>query len=179
MAIYQIYWRTTNQNSQGGVLFGVQDIDKAKVTMRLPGFHERIYWGYDVLNHFMVKHAVLPKTSGKAWIYGANSNVKVENGRIDAETAEKLFGIDVAWSGNTATFSMGDGTLTFTEGQKNYDANGTAVATDTVVLSNGYFDIESLCGIFGKVYKETEKSYIIMHNTEAVDVYQNMIESFI
>lgn len=175
----QIYWRTTNQDAQGGVFMGVQDVDKVKVSMRLPSFHERVFWGYDALDDFMVNHVVLPKTSGKAWVYGGYANVKTNADGFDAETAEKVFGVQAEQSGNTVVLKLGDGKITFTDGKNAYDINGVSVETEKAALNGGYMDAEILCGIFGKVYKETEKAHIIMHDAEAVDVYQDMIENFI
>ena len=44
--------------------------------------------------------------------------------------------------------------------------------------SNWSYNRKTLAEIFGKFYTETDNSHVIMHNAEAVDVYQNMIETF-
>ncbi len=171
-----IYYRTAEAN-RGGVIFGSQDLSVAKIAKRMPGLHYRKLIGYDMAWQ-MEKYSVLPKTDGMAYVYGEYPDVKVADGRADVTTAAKVFGVTAETSGGTVVLRLGEGKVTFTEGSASYDVNGETRTADRAVLSGGYLDIKTLADIYGKHFKETENSFLIMQTADLVDRYQNMIETF-
>ncbi len=167
-----LYWRTSNMKGYGGIIFGSLDLNMVKPLKRMPELHYRNFKGYDLLATTAQGICVLPKADGSAWIYGDYYDVKVENGRIDADTASKVFGVTV----NGTVLTLGDSKVTFTEGSNSYSVNGEAKTASNAAMQNGYFDLKTLCEIYGKVFRESETSYSVLENAPLVDNYQEMID---
>ncbi len=172
----EIYWRTSNYSGYGGIIFGTQELEKIKTLKRMPEFHYRTLTGTNVLEHLGYEHCVLPKQDGSAYLYNDYIDVKVSDGRIDADTAEKVFGVEITKSGSTAVLAMGNGKVTLTEGSTSIDVNGTAVTAERAALQGGMFDIKALCSVYGKVFRETDKSYSVLDGAEAIDTFQSMYD---
>ncbi len=171
-----LIWRTANAEGYGGQIFGAQKLEYVKSLKRYPELRERTFIGYDVLATTAQNHSVLPKTDGKAWIYGDFYDVKVADGRVDVATAEKMFGVAAQKNGSGVTLCLGDGKVTFTEGSTSYDVNGAAKIAERAVYANGYLDIKTLCEIYGRAFREADNSYSILDKAESVDKFQKMID---
>ncbi len=150
----------------------VYAIDKAKLrtTKRFEEVHERTFRGATSCETGS-KQVVLPKTSGNASIYGQIENITVSNGMYAPETVAKVFGATASVSGSKATFTLGNATVTFTEGAKSVDVNGTAVVFDNTVMSGGYLDIKACAEAFGKNITEAENAYVLWYGAPLVEQY--------
>ena len=126
----------------------------------------------------MQKYSVLPKTDGMAYVYGEYPTVSIEDGRADVATVEKVFGVNAEVNGLSVVLRMGEGKVTFTEGSDSYDVNGETRTAERPVLIGGKLDIKTMASVYGKYFKETTNSFLIMQNAELVERYQNMIETF-
>jgi len=160
----------------GGIIFGSLDLSLVKPLKRMPELHYRNFKGYNLMSTTAQGICVLPKADGSAWIYGDYYDVKVENGRIDADAASKVFGVNVETSGASAVFTLGDSKVSFGEGSASYTVNGESKNASAAVMQNGKFDLKTLCEIYGKVFRESETSYSILENAPLVDNYQEMID---
>ncbi len=105
--------------------------------------------------------AYLPKTSGGAFILGNNAEIVVENGMYDAETICKVFGATVVKDSSAVTFTIGDGTVKFTEGSNYYTVNGVRKAYSEVCMRNGYLNIGACGEAFGKKVDDVDGMYVI------------------
>ena len=174
-----LYWKMDSLQGPGIKQIGVQDISKMKTLKRLPEMHFRHLLGFDPVETVAQKQCVVSKTKGISWIYGDYFTSDAENGRVDLETAKKIFGAKVSVSGTTVTFAVGGGSAVFTDGSSAYKVNGTSKTASRVVLSGGYIDLKVLCEVFGKVFRETEGSYCVMSGTEIMDIYQKIIDELV
>ena len=103
----------------------------------------------------------LPETSGSASVFGNSVNITVNNGMYDAETIGRVFGASVAKDGSTVTFTIGSGTVVFTEGSKNYVLSGETKSFDSVCMKNGYINIEACAKAFGRQLDKIDGMYVI------------------
>ena len=174
-----LIWRTSNASGYGGQYFGAQKVDKIKTLKRMPALQYRTFIGYAVSATTALDHCVLPKSDGRAWLYGDYYDVKVSDGRCELAVVERMFGVTAVMSGKTVTLTLADGKVTFTEGIQNYDVNGETRTADRVVYSDGYLDIKTLSEIFGRVFRETENSYSVLDKAESVERYQKQIDNLV
>jgi len=173
-----IYWRTSSAyDGHPGTNFGSVQMDKIKPLKRMPSLHDRYFVGFDPINDGATEYAILPQDGGMAWIYGRYGQTELVDGRCSIETAETLFGIDVRMVDDSAVVSLGDGKAVFTDGADLYTLNGEIMRGESAVLTNGYFDLQALCGIFGKEFQKSDGIYIIGENKGSVEQYQVMYES--
>ncbi len=181
MRIYDgiLYYKVDALDGYGLKQVGSQDLSKIKSLKRLPQYHFIYYLGHDVATNLADKHCVISKDKGSAWYYGIYSVSSVKDGRADLGTIENTFGVTAVRSGNKVTLKMGDGKVTFTEGSKEYDNNGTAGSAEREILKDGYLDLETLSGIYGKVFREAENSYVILDNAEAVQQFQTSVDNMV
>ena len=173
----QLYWRTTNYAGYGGIIYGVQDIDKAKVLMRMPELHYRKLFSIDSIKHLGYEHVVLPKADGEAFIYGDYYHANVSDGRTDLDTVKKAFGVEVTKTGSTVTLSLGGSKVTFTEGSTSYVVNDETRTAERAVYQGGMLDIKVLAETYGKVFRETEDSYCLMFKAELIEKHQTLIDN--
>ena len=68
-------------------------------------------------------------------------------------------------------FTLGNATVTFTEGAKSVDVNGTAVVFDEAPMNSGYLDITACGTVFGKNITDAENTYVIWYGEPLVDQY--------
>ena len=174
-----LYWMVHSLQGPGLKMMGVQDIDKMKSVKRMPEMHFRHLLGFDPVENAAQRQCVVSKTKGIAWIYGDYYTAQAADGRVDLETAEKIFGVTSTVSGSTVTFALGGGKAVFTEGSVSYTVNGTSKTASRAVVSNGYVDLKVLCEVFGKVFRETDSSYCVMNKAEVMDIYQEMIDELV
>ncbi len=175
----QLYWTVHSLQGPGLKMMGVQEIDKMKSVKRMPEMHFRHLLGFDPVENAAQRQCVVSKTKGIAWIYGDYYTAQVEDGRVDLGTAEKIFGITSTVSGSTVTLKLGGGSVVLTNGSTSYKVNGTNKTASRAVASSGYVDLEVLCEVFGKVFRETEGSYCIMNKVEVMDIYQELIDELV
>jgi len=174
-----LYWKIHSLQGPGSKMIGVQDIGKMKSVKRLPEMHFRYLLGYDPVEHSAQRLCVVSKTKDITWVYGDYYKSEVKDGRIDTETAARIFGATATVSGSTTTFVIGGGTVVFTEGSASYVVNNVSKTASRSVLSGGYIDLKLLCEVFGRVLRETDNSYCIMNKAEIVDMYQEMIDELV
>lgn len=175
----RLYLQVSNYENEGaaGVVMAVQDIDKIKPLKRFPEAHYRMHIGFNLKQDIAKDHCVLPKTDGSAWIFGDYHDVKVKDGRADIETMAKAVSADFKKVSNGVEFTLGKTVVKFKNNATSYEINGETVSVEKVILKDGYLDIETLCNIFGKVYRETDSSYCILDKAPATDFYQAQIDN--
>lgn len=175
----KLYWKMNSLQGPSLRLIGVQDIGKMKSVKRLPEMHFRYLLGFDLVETLAQRQCVVSKTKGISWIYGDYYVSEVSDGRIDQETAEKIFGVTSSVSGSTVTLTLGGGKAVFTEGSASYKVGNSSKTASRAVVSNGYIDLKVLCEVFGKVFRESDGAYSVMDKTEVVDMYQEMIDELV
>ncbi len=153
------------------------DLDKLadKTLMRFTEPHKTVpdYVDlYDVVDN----QCVLPKTTGDAMIYGQVVPVKVKDGMVEAEVVAQAFSTHLTVSGNTATLSIGDGKVVFTDGVSGYSINGVAIEGSEIGYLDGYMNVSVCAEIFNKVLTETDNSYVITRS-EISDLYISGLEN--
>ncbi len=172
----QLYWKIDSLDGPGRPQMGVQDLSKVKTVKRLPQLHFRYLLGQEPIAYTAQKHCVISKNDGRAWVYGSYCDADVKDGRMNLGLAESIFGVTAVKSGNSVTLTMGDGKVTFVEGSREYDNNGVKVTAEREVFVNGYLDIKTLSEIYGKNFRETEGSYVILDGAGMVAPYQEGID---
>ena len=108
--------------------------------------------------------------------YSNYLKAKVKDGMADVDIMANVFSVNATKTSNGVEFRMGDSVVKFTNNSNSYVINGETKTAETVVLKNGYLDIKTLCDIYGKVFRETERSYSILDKAPAIDHYQVQID---
>ena len=167
-------------NLNGDRLSFVFAIDKTKLrtSKRLAEVHERQFVGYMGNSNFD-KNSVLPKTTGKGYIYGNLLDITVNGGMYDAKTISQIFGAVYKKSGSTITFTLGDATVVFTEGSSEYTANGETKTFAESCMSGGYLNIKACAEAFGKTITESDSSYVLWYDKPVTPQYQDDIEGWV
>ncbi|MBR5614825.1 MAG: exo-alpha-sialidase [Clostridia bacterium] len=153
------------------------DLDKlkGKTLMRFTEPHKTVP-DYVDLYDIADNQCVLPKTTGDAMIYGQVVPVEVKDGLVEAEVVAQAFSAHLAISGNTATLSIGDGSVVFTDGVSGYSINGTWIEGLEIGYVDGYMNVSVCAEIFNKVLTETDNSYVITRS-EISDLYISGLEN--
>ena len=137
------------------------DETKIKTLKRFTAPHYRTQ-DYSTVRDFYDRNSVIGKTGGVAYIYGGYIYTDVNgNGLVTAEVVAKAVGAEYMKSGNIATLTIGETVVTFTNGKKGYDINGTVVTTESVCYEDGFLNVPVVAEIFGKYVSENDCSYTI------------------
>ncbi len=139
-----------------------QDLTKVKPLKRFSELHYRTSSYLESQpDDQMSDYCVVPKTSGEALIYGNFVYADVNaNGFADGKIVAKTVGAETSVSGTTVTLTLGDTTVTFTDGSTSYVMNGETVDTGYVLCEGGYLN-PRVAEIFGKYVSESDSSYVI------------------
>ncbi len=167
-------------NLNGDRLSFVFAIDKTKLrtSKRFAEVHERRFVGYMGNSNFD-KNSILPKTTGKGYIYGTSVDVTVTSGMYDAKTISVVFGAEYTTSGNNVTFTIGDATVVFTENSSSYTVNGETRAFTESCMSGGCLNVKACAEAFGKTITESDSAYVLWYDKPVTPQYQDDIEDWV
>ncbi len=113
------------------------------------------------------KQVVIPKETGTAMIYDNMVPVRVKDGMVETSVVARAMAAEYAETATGATFTIADGVVEFVKGSTEYRINGNAyIAAEVYMSADGdYIDPEFCSGIFGKVYKETTSTMMLLATT--------------
>ena len=174
-----LYFRFSDYDGPAGLFTGSYDLTKMKTLKRHPQLHERYFVGFEAISDYAVNHCIVSKTDGKAWVYGNLFDATVEDGRIDVENIERMFGVTAKKEGSAIELTLGEGVVRFTEGSVEYTVNGEAKKAEKICMKNGLLDIQICAQLFGKVFRETENSYSVNYKSIIVDKYQEQLDGLV
>ncbi len=152
------------------------DETKMKPLKRFTAPHYRSQ-EYASVSDFQDQECIIPKTTGEAYVYGNYIHTEVNgNGLAEGEVVAKAVGATYSESGANATLTLGDTTVTFTNGASGYVINGTTVTTDEVCYESSYLNTRIVAELFGKNVFESEEFYVISNVALSADVTNQLTE---
>lgn len=155
-AVYMGYSSDTGYNK----MFRV-DETKMKPLKRFTSLHYRSQ-EYVSVSDMRDQNCIIPKVTGDAYIYGRNVYTEVnQSGFAKAEVVAMAVGAAYSQNGENATLTLGDMTVTFTNGQAYYAVDGDKLNTHEVCYEDGYLNPEIVAELFSKTVYEDENNYII------------------
>ncbi len=164
-AVYMSYYHGNGI----GKMFRI-DETKMKPLKRFTAPHYRSQ-EYASVRDFQDQECIIPKTTGEAYIYGSYIHTEVNgNGLAEGAVVAKAVGATYAESGANATLTLGETTVTFTNGASSYVINGTNVTTDAVCYESGYLNTKIVAELFGKNVFENDEFYVISNVALSADV---------
>jgi hypothetical protein len=158
------------------------DKNKIKTTKRFEEAHTRGAWYNTTADEEGYSFNVIPNQSGQAWIFGNYEDIEVRDGGfVKAETLAKVFKATIEKNGNEVTFRIGDGYVKFIEGSSSYDVNGTATDFGSMVMKDGFININACAKAFGKTITENKakNGWIIWPDAIYNDYFREQLEGLI
>jgi len=158
------------------------DKNKIKTTKRFEEAHPRGAWYNTTADEEAYSFNVIPNQSGQAWIFGNYEDIEVRDGGfVKAETLAKVFRSTIEKNGNEATFRIGDGYVKFTDGASSYDVNGAVTDFGSMVMKDGFININACAKAFGKTITENKakNGWVIWPDAVYNDYFREQLEGLI
>ncbi len=167
-----------NGDGSEGLLYAI-DTKELKSTVRFQECDERYFSGARV-DEFSNRQSIIPKTTGRASIFGNYVDVEVDGTMVSADAMARATGALMTTNGSEMTFKFGeDGVVKFTDGATSYVMNGETVEFGSVIYKNGKMDIKAVSEIFDRPLYDGDHSWILFYNNEFYDVYEKEMANLV